>query len=151
MARFKFLAMIFPFIFGGCDFKIEDLKSFEFAYSTGNYLNAKVIYAMQSDSAGYSFSIKPSGVDENDAFVFAVQSADIAELETILNRYEISRWDGFKKSDLRVKDGPSFHLYVWLKNGKSVHASGYSSYPKNYKDFRKEMDEFFMRYNKDNQ
>ena len=143
MMKLGFLATLFPFIFGCTNIPIEGLKSLEFGYSDGRRI--KAVYKIDSDSTGYTVTIQKGYSDENLP-TFTATAQQIAELEQVLNSYEVGSWDGFKRSALNVKDGINFHLYIWLKNGKSIHASGYESYPKNYKEVRKALEEFFERY-----
>ncbi|MBR2888204.1 MAG: hypothetical protein IKB95_08260, partial [Bacteroidales bacterium] len=97
------------------------------------------------DSTGYTVTIQKGYSDENLP-TFSATAQQIAELEQVLNSYEVGHWDGFKRSALNVRDGINFHLYIWLQNGKSIHASGYESYPKNYKEVRMALEEWFGRY-----
>lgn len=132
--------MLFPFLFGCTNIPIEGLKSLEFGYSDGRRINA--VYKIDSDSAGYVVTIQKGFSDENLP-TFTATAQQIADLEQILNSYEVGQWDGFKRFALNVRDGINFHLYICLKNGKCIHASGYESYPKNYKEVKTALEEWF--------
>ena len=131
MIKLGFISILFPFLFGCSNIPIEGLKALEFGYSDGRRI--KAVYKIDSDSTGYIVTIQKGYSDENLP-TFSASAQQIAELEQILNSYEVGHWDGFKRSALNVRDG------------KSIHASGYESYPKNYKEVKTALEEFFERY-----
>ncbi len=118
---------------------VENIVSFDFGYSTGNYMNASVCCTLKLENGVYTATLKRSGVAEKDADVFTVGDSFVNELTEIINRYSVGRWDGFSKSDRRVLDGNSFHLYLRTEDDRSVSAHGYMKWPKNYSSVKGEI------------
>lgn len=129
--------------------KIGDIKYFSFGYTTGTAYEANVLYEIVCKDDEYTVNIKPSGVSENDMFVKKIDLSFVKKIEDILNKYNVSRWNGFSKSDKNVLDGNSFSLSVIFQNDEKISASGYMMYPDNYGDVSGELDKLFMDiYNK---
>lgn len=66
---------------------------------------------------------------------------DMAALEARLSRLNIARWDGFSGSS-RALDGVSFRLALEYTDGRSVSASGSNSFPRSYRETRRELTAF---------
>lgn len=125
---------------------IEGIKKFSLKYTNGNEVNSNVLYEIYSGNT-YTVTVKLSGETDEEAYRNTMSDDDINTLESILNKYKISKWDGFKGFDKNILDGNSFVLTI-STNSLSVHASGYMKYPSNYKKFVKEIDEFFTNLRK---
>lgn len=125
--------------------KIEDIKNFSFTYSQGYAMNSYTRYNIQQDkeSNTYTATVKPYGIAEEDAKTFKLSKDKIKELEDILNKYNVSKWNGFNKSDSGVLDGDSFSLSIAMENGESIRASGYMMWPENYRNVRDELKVLF--------
>lgn len=122
--------------------KIENIKYFSFGYSTGDYANANVSYSVECKDKCIA-TIKPNEVADKDATIVEINSEKIKELEDILNKWEIVKWDNFHKSDSNVLDGDGFSLNVRMEDKTSINASGYMMWPKNYANVSGELDSFF--------
>ena len=134
------------------DEEIGDIKYFSMFYTKGYMMNADIRYNIEYDEEKkeYFVSIKPHGVSEEDS-VKIVEPKELREkIKNILMKYDVGKWNGFNKSNHGVLDGDSFSLYVRFSNEKTIDASGYMSWPENYRNVRDEMDELFMNiYNKE--
>ncbi len=121
----------------------EDLSEFKFEYTTGNMSYAEVCFKLMLEDGAYKASYKKSGVPDEKAEVFTVDSDFAVRLGALLNSYGVEKWDGFKKSDKRVLDGRSFHIYIRNLKGQRIGASGYMKWPKNYNEVKKALTELF--------
>ncbi|MBQ3306583.1 MAG: hypothetical protein IJG68_00160 [Bacilli bacterium] len=119
--------------------KIENIKSLEYFYTTGYYINADVRYNIECEKSCI-LKIKPQGKSNEEQEEYELSEETLKQIEDLLNKYQVSEWDGFNKTDSRVLDGNSFHFYVTYEDGKSISASGYMSYPKNYGIVTKELE-----------
>ena len=122
---------------------VSDIVQFEFNYTYGNYSGAFVEYILLKGDNEYGVSLKMRGGDEHNRNEFAVDGDTVKKLEEILNRYNVSRWDNFSRSNKHVLDGNSFSFSLKTGSGDSISAHGYMSYPRHYAEVRKELDEFF--------
>ena len=125
---------------------IENIKYLNFGYSTGTMMNAFVSYSIEYKDNNYNLSIKPNMVSEEDKKETIISKKDVEKIISLLNKYEVYKWDGFNKSDSNVLDGNSFHLSVRYNEDKSISSSGYMMWPKNYREVKGELDSIFMKY-----
>ncbi|MBR4830428.1 MAG: hypothetical protein IKZ96_01500 [Bacilli bacterium] len=124
--------------------KISEIKHFSFSYSQGYAVNSNIIYTLDYENNIYTATVKPYGIPEEEKRTIFVSTETVKGIEKVLDKYDVGSWDGFKKSDKYVLDGDSFGLYVTFKNGESISANGYMSWPKNYSNVRNELDNIFM-------
>lgn len=149
------LLLIIGIIIFVCCFKtkkieIGEFKYFEFGYSTGYAMYSSVNYRVDCDDKCIA-KIKPDGVADEEKVEVELSEKEINQLISILNKYDVGKWDGFKKNDKSVMDGNSFHIYIKMKNDDYLSASGYMKWPKNYGNVCGELDSFFNKYiNKEN-
>ena len=145
--------ILINFILGGCmkdKVEIKNTKSFSFSYSVGYYMNASYSYQLElTKDSKYIISYKPTGFAEEDRFYKEVSKNTVEELEQILIKHDISRWDGFHKVDKRVLDGNDFSLNYYTENRENISASGYMKYPDGYKDFQNDIVKFYTKLFKD--
>ena len=130
--------------------KIETIKYLNFGYSTGTMMNAYVSYNIEYKENEYKVSIKPNMVSDEDKKIIIMTKKDVKRIIDILNKYTVYKWDGFRKSDHNVLDGDSFNLTVRYNDDKSISASGYMMWPKNYREVQGELDSIFMKYYENN-
>ena len=128
---------------------ISNIKHFSFSYTVGYAMNARVRYEIDYDNNEYKTSIIPNGIPDEDKLEIKINKEVIDRIEQVLNKYNISKWNGFDKVDKNVLDGDSFSLYLRMQNDKTIEASGYMKWPDNYGKVRSELDSIFMEiYNK---
>ena len=132
------------------ELEASNIKSFYFGYGGGLSLrDSDVNYELNFEDNKYIAKVKPSGVAEENKLVVEVSKDVVEKLSEIFKKYKVNKWDGFNKSQQNVMDGSSFSLTIRLIDDKSIHASGYMKWPKNYSDVRDEINELFMDvYNK---
>ena len=132
------------------DLDVSNIKSFYLNYSNGYMINANIRYELKIENEKYIAKIKPYGVDNEDELTIEVSKDIMDKASEIFKKYEVNKWDGFNKSDHNVMDGDSFSLGIWLKDDKSIHASGYMMWPDNYRNVREEISDLFMEiYNRE--
>lgn len=124
--------------------KIENIKYFYFGYSNGYEANSNVSYSINCKDKCIA-TIKPNEVSEKDATIVELNRKKLKELEEILNKWEINKWDNFHKSDSNVLDGDGFSLSIRMEDKTSISASGYMMWPKNYSKVAGELDSFFEK------
>ena len=125
--------------------EIKDIKSFSFDTVDGMAINAGVKYSIKLEENKYIATIRKNGKSEEDETKKEIFNEKVKELENILNKYNVSKWNGFNKSNKNVLDGHSFSLSIKLGDDSYVSASGYMRWPKNYKNVRNELKEFFEK------
>lgn len=114
----------------------DNIKHIHFSYSTGNMMYANVSYDIDLEKEGYVATIKPNGVSDEAAKKVKLDKKTMEKLVNELNKYNITSWNGFKKSDKNVLDGDSFSLSIGTKDDKWIEASGYMKWPKNYSEVK---------------
>lgn len=132
--------------------KLSPQNLFGFGSKTVN--NSKLI------GFNYSFSAAPRGDNysieiENNIFKYEsiflrdgnkeikIDSKLLDDLKDLYLKYDVYKWDGFNKYPKNVLDGKSFTIKFKFEDGKSCYASGANAFPKNYKEFKDDMDELF--------
>ena len=132
--------------------EIKDVVSFHFSYSNGYMMNANIEYDYYYDRENdkYIVSVKPYLVDEEEK-VEKEAPADLGEkIKEILIKYDLGKWNGFKKYAKDVLDGDGFSFHVRMKDDEEIEADGYMSWPDNYRTVRSEYAELFMKiYNEE--
>lgn len=118
---------------------IESLKSMHLSYSNGYSAYAYTRYDLEKKDDGYYLDIKPYGVPEDDVQTVKVDKKTVKKVMDIINKYNVSKWDGFHKSDKYVLDGDSFSFSLYTEDGKNISASGYMEWPENYRNVRDEI------------
>lgn len=130
--------------------KIETIKYLNFGYSTGTMMNAYVSYNLEFKDNKYKVSIKPNMISDEDKKITVMTKKDVEKIIEILDKYEVYKWDEFKKSNPNVLDGDSFNLTIKYNDDKSISSSGYMMWPKNYREVQGELDSIFMKYYENN-
>ena len=132
-------------IFGDREKKIDnihDINTFRFSYTVGYHYEASIEYEVECNDK-CSLKYKGEGITIENASIYEFDKDKVKELENILNKYKVGRWNGFNKSDRYVLDGNSFSLSISMNNDEYVSASGYMKWPKNYKEVKEELITFF--------
>lgn len=122
--------------------KIENITNFNFSYTTGNEKDASVLYEIQCEES-CMVGVKLEGVSSDKTIKAQISKDKIIEIENILNKYEVSKWNNFHKTDNSVLDGNSFSINIHTKDNYSVNASGYMMWPNNYSKVKEEIDSLF--------
>lgn len=122
--------------------KIDNIKEFEYYYTNGTAYNSDVLYFIKCNDK-CSVTIKKTGISRENAKTIELPKEKIKNIENILNKYDVGKWNGFNKNDNSALDGDSFTLNIYLNDNSSINASGYMKWPKNYNKVKKELDDFF--------
>ena len=132
------------------DFNEREIKSFHLSYSNGYMMYANIVYEFKLENNKYMANIKPYLVADEEMLTIEIKKTIVDKIIDILKKYEVNKWDGFNKVDKNVLDGDSFSLSIWFQDDKSIYASGYMMWPKNYQNVRDEISDIFMEiYNKE--
>ncbi len=126
--------------------EIKDVNSFYLSYSNGYAMNSNIRYelGLNKETNEYVAKIKPYEIPEEDKKEIVVDKNKMLELENLLKKHQVGKWNGFDKSDQGVLDGDSFSLSIMMDNGNRINASGYMMWPEGYRNFIADIDEFFM-------
>jgi len=127
--------------------KITELTRLDFGYSTSTAMNGNVSYNINCSDKCF-LTIKPNDIAEEEKQEVELDKKTIKKLIGILNKYDVANWDGFSKSDPNVLDGDSFHMYLTIQDKKTISASGYMKYPKNYGKVENELNNLLGGYYK---
>ena len=119
---------------------IESIKMFRFSYTVSMMMNGYVSYSIECNDKCIQ-QVKKLGEEEAEEKIISKER--VKELEELLNKYNVSSWNGFNKSDNRVLDGRDFNLSIRLESGESISASGYMMWPKNFHEVEEELKKFF--------
>jgi len=119
---------------------IKDIKSIEFRYTNGYMINSDTYYKLECNN-NCMLQIKRYGSSNEEEY--NVDKCILNDIEKILNKYNVSSWDGFNKSDKNVLDGDTFSISIVYDNNKRISSSGYMMYPNNYKSVKEELETLF--------
>ncbi|MDR1565046.1 MAG: hypothetical protein LBS74_08830 [Oscillospiraceae bacterium] len=127
------LCIVLLLSFSGCASKEKDYDSeitaFSYHFGSGEGVSWK--YDIEPISGVQTLTVTNfSGVEV--AAERPVTAAQLTALNKIITDNQIYKWNKFNKSERNIMDGNSFSLSVTYANGKSIIASGYMKYPKNY-------------------
>lgn len=125
---------------------IKNIKHLRYSYTGGYAMYAYTIYEIDFKDGNYYLTIKPNGVPDEEKQEVKMKKEDIKKIEDILNKYNVSFWDGFNKTDKNVLDGNSFSFTLDYDENKTIHAYGYMMYPKNYREVKTELIDLFSNY-----
>ncbi len=121
---------------------VSNIERLNFSYTQGYMVNSDVRYELECKEECILL-YKPYGVSYDDAKKYKVDDNIILEIESLLNKYEVSNWNGFHGNDKNVLDGDSFGFYVYMKNGDRIESSGYMKWPNNYGKVKSELESIF--------
>ena len=122
---------------------IKGLRNFHYSTVDGMAIEDGVIYNIDYENGKYIAKIKNNGENSDDAKKVEISKYKVKKLESILNKYRVGSWNGFRGNNKDVLDGSSFDLYIKLEDNTKIDASGYMKWPKNYREVREEVESFF--------
>ena len=102
---------------------------------------AYTIYDLDYKDGKYIVNIKPTDIPDEEAKEYEISEETVKQIEKKLMEYDVTKWDGFKKSNQYVLDGDSFSFNMKYEEDKSINASGYMMWPDNYREVRSYLDE----------
>jgi hypothetical protein len=112
-----------------------------FKYSFGDFNGGYYDYEIVQDGDKYTFTGKGSNgvdLDINET----IENYVLDDIQEIIQKYHVKKWDGFNKSNDDILDGHSFSLLVGYYDYE-IKAYGYMKYPKNYMKFQEEIKAYF--------
>ena len=123
--------------------EITKLQLFKYHYINGNSMYANTDYQLECNEKCIA-TIKSNGIPEEQSLIVEVKEETVTELINLLNEYKVGYWNGFQKSDKRVKDGHSFSIGIKVQDDIYISASGYMKYPKNFREVSKKIENIFQ-------
>lgn len=148
---FLFVGLLIYFLHDNKEVKNMNIKSISylrFFYTQGYAINSDVSYEINCDDK-HTVKIKPYGKSEEEAIELVIDANTLNKIMDVLNKYKVVKWDGFNKSDRDVLDGDSFSFTLTYNDGINIYASGYMSWPENYRNVRDEFDNIFKEIEND--
>ena len=127
--------------------EITNIKYFEYYHSAGMMMNSDKRYILEKVKDSYKITVKKVNEPPESAITKKVTKNFANDLESILKKYNVEKWDGFNKSDPNVLDGSSFSITINMMDGNHISAHGYMMYPKDYGKVVKEIKELFEEAN----
>lgn len=124
--------------------KSLSIKSLSFYYSQGYMANSGVRYELDCKD-NCTLLYKAHGVPFDESIKYKVDPSIVLEVEQLLNKYEVFKWNGFNKSDNNVLDGDSFNFIVVTKEDDHISASGYMSWPDHYGEVKEGLNTIFAK------
>lgn len=124
------------------DIKLSNIEKLDFYYTQGYMVNSDIRYELKCKDECL-LTYKPFGIPYEKAKKYKVSSDVVFEIESLLNKYKVYKWNGFHENNKNVLDGDSFGFYVYMKNGEKIEASGYMSWPDNYGKVKSEFKSIF--------
>lgn len=124
--------------------KVLSIKSLNFYYSQWSMANSGVRYELNC-KGDCTLLYKAHGVPFDNPIEYKVDKSTVLELEKLLNKYEVFKWNGFNKTDNNVLDGDSFSFSVVMGNDDIISASGYMKWPIHYWEVKKGLDTIFAK------
>lgn len=132
------------------DDKEVSLKSLSFSSGSGMFKDSIEKFNMECKNNKCNATIKPKNLSDKEEKKIEVDKKTKEKLESIITKYNIKEWDGYNKSDSRIMDGYSFNLNIQLEDSTKITAYGYMKYPKNYVEFRDEIEKIFNKLYEEN-
>ena len=119
--------------------KVENIKEMTFNMINGQSIDDIISYSIVcNNECNFEYSKGEKVVKKE-----ILNEEKLTKLEDILNKYNVSSWNGFEKDNNDVLDGKSFGFSVYMENGHNIIASGYASFPDNYYDVVNEIEILF--------
>lgn len=144
IALFVICIVVLILLFLKKEVPIGKITSFDYHTRKGMAIYDRVSYKMDCTKDICNATILFQEVADEDAIFVRVTDEENQELQEILKKYHIGKWDGFKKHNKHVLDGSSFSLTVHMETG-DIDAYGYMKYPSNYKKAMEEIHSFFHK------
>lgn len=118
----------------------------EFHYNYGSYNSGYYYYSITKENDKFIFSAEGYN-NVNLNINKEIDKSNLKRLAKIINANNINKWNGFNESNDDILDGNHFYLKVEYDDGKTIEASGYMKYPKNYDKGDKALKEFLNSFN----
>lgn len=140
------LIFVLPSIFEGK--KIENIKHLYFSYTSGYAMYSYTTYELDCNDKCI-LKVKPDGLPDEEKQEVEIPKEKLLEIESKLNEYNVSRWNGFNKSDKYVLDGDSFSFNLDYNDNDKISAHGYMIWPNNYSNVKSYLINTFNEYIKE--
>ena len=140
------LVFVLPSVFEGK--KIENIKHMYFTYTSGYAMNSYATYTLDCNDKCI-LKVKQLGVPEEETKETEIPKEKLEEIANKLTEYNVSRWNGFRKSDKYVLDGDSFSFNLDYNDNDEIRASGYMMWPNNYGNVKSYLIDTFNEYIKE--
>ena len=127
--------------------QISTINYFRFSYTKGMMANSGNIYEIECKTKCKS-KIKLDGYSYDSVKEIEIDKKYVEELEQLLKKYKVGKWNGFEKYNKNIMDGSSFNLFIEMKNGDKIEAKGYMKWPDNFNKVKSELDYLFKQISK---
>ena len=125
--------------------KIENITHLYFTYTSGYAMDSYATYTLDCNDECI-LKVKQLGDKEEETIEVEIPKEKLSVIESKLNEYHVSRWNGFSKSDKYVLDGDSFSFNLDYNDNDKISAHGYMMWPNNYSDVKSYLINTFNDY-----
>ena len=123
---------------------INGMSEFRYSYYGGFSTEGNTYYDIKCDDKCIGqIDIEGRHYDE-----ITIDKNTINKLVKIMNKYNISKWDGFNKS-IDATDGNGFSLEIKTNDNETITAEGYLRFPNNHAAFHGDLVNLFSKYVED--
>lgn len=125
-------------------FNISSIEYFKISYAGGFSMYNRSSYEIEYKDNKYMAIILPNRIPDENRLEVEISKDEVDRVIDILNKYDVSKWDGFDEDDKDVLDGNSFSFSLTTQDNKKIEAHGYMRWPDNYDEVQSELSTIFM-------
>ena len=142
----SFMVLFSVIILTGCKSKKNDYGDIiDLSFSYGSYNGGYYNYSISESNGVIYYRANGSNGVQLDV-IKEIDFSYLDKIKKIVNEYNVDEWDGYNERDDSVSDGSSFSLNIQYMD-KTISASGYMKYPKNYNKVKEKLLKLFDEIN----
>jgi len=119
------------------------LKELTFSYNIGNSSESYKYYHLFKKENIWYVEFENSYYQDPKPPKYEVDDNFVKKIETILQKYEVYKWNGFDRVAKDILDGNGFQLSIHLEDDTYISAHGYHIWPNNYEEVRSSLTKTF--------
>lgn len=119
---------------------VAPIGSFSFSHSG---MHTGLIYTLSAARTEVGWQAELSLLAGEREYLLEMTEAEAEELDTIVRKHDLNRWNGFDRADQTAKDGTGFDMKIHYEDGQVLSASGSNAFPRGYREAHEEILDFF--------
>lgn len=112
---------------------------------SGTMIGEIYSYKIEEKNKKYYLIVEYTGINNNKPYKKSLKEETVKEIEKLIKKYDVDKWDNFNKVNQDVLDGESFSFNLEYKNKNKVYAEGSNSFPKNFFEFKEEYNDIIKK------